>query len=206
MFRGVALVRGYNIESFIYAVGFVARNTVSSTDTLSVQLNGVFESVNIVVLNYVVENAGQAFPFQYGSMAVRAFTFFLPSTIWAGRPEGFGVLLGRTINDATSGVAFNSTMLGEAYGNFGSFWPIFLFLLLWVFHLMFKLLGNGRPVVGFVAAFCAIAMWRFDVTFATVNVFFLLMILVAMRQANQLTATIRLRRTPVSAGATQSQQ
>ena len=162
-FRGLATARGYSAASFAQA--WTMARQAQGTGTLDASLNGVFESSNIVVLNWIVEHYGSAErPFLAFAMFARPVTLLLPGSLWPGRPQNFGLTLGDGIAHLPS-LALNSTLYGESYANFGWFWPLGLsaFVLLW--HMVFRLIAPNARIVQMMGAFAAIAMWRFDASF-----------------------------------------
>jgi hypothetical protein len=164
-FRGLATTRGYTLASFAQAWTTARAGQGSASTTLDASLNGVFESSNIVVLNWIVEHYGTAErPFLAFAMFARPITLLLPASVWPGRPQNFGLALGDGIANLPS-LALNSTLYGESYANFGWFWPLGLsaFVLLW--HGVFRLIAPNARVVQIIGAFAAIAMWRFDASF-----------------------------------------
>ncbi len=165
IFRGLATAQGYTLQSF--ALAWEAARRAGQTDAGSIDagLNSVFESSNIVVLNWIVQNLGSTErPYLAFAMFARPVTLLLPGALWPGRPENFGLSLGEAIAHIPS-LALNSTLYGESYANFGWFWPLGLsaFVLLW--HGVYRLIAPQSRVVQMMGAFAAIAMWRFDASF-----------------------------------------
>jgi hypothetical protein len=178
MFRGIIGSRDYTVENIADAA--VTAFERSNTDIPAVEsLNGVFESVNIVVLNFVVTHSGTDLPLRKGEMFIRPFTFFLPAQVWANRPANFGSTLGQEINQ-TEDLALNSTLFGEPYANFGSFWWIALAGLLLGYEFLTRWLGWTSRVVGFIAAFTGFAMWRFDTVFEVISMVLTMLILMGL--------------------------
>jgi hypothetical protein len=162
-FRGLATSGGYSAASFAQA--WAMARQAQGAGTLDASLNGVFESSNIVVLNWIVEHYGTAErPFLAFAMFARPVTLLLPASLWPDRPQNFGLTLGDGIAHLPS-LALNSTLYGESYANFGWFWPLGLsaFVLLW--HGVFRLIAPNARIVQMMGAFAAIAMWRFDASF-----------------------------------------
>lgn len=164
-FRGLATQQGYSLSAFAEAWETAAGTQDGAPVPIDAALNGVFESSNIVVLNWIVEHYGSAErPFLAFAMFARPLTLLLPGAVWPGRPQNFGLSLGEGIADLPS-LALNSTLYGEAYANFGWFWPLGLgaFVLLW--HHVYRAIAPNARVVQMMGAFAAIAMWRFDASF-----------------------------------------
>lgn len=175
VFRGMALVDGYNLDSFKNAleVSLDSLSTNFST-TLNDFLFPIFESANIVAYKYVIENSGTiALPFLWGeTYIVRSTLFFIPTTIWTDKPPVFSAILG---NSLQGGGAINSTAFGEVYTNFGLLWPIVFILNLIFLNFLFKRLQKWFKPACFCGAFVAFALWRFDATFMGTSVFFILL-------------------------------
>lgn len=164
-FRGLATVQGYSPQAMAQAWTVARQAQETAPGTLDGTLNAVFESSNLVVLNWIVENYGTVErPFLAFAMFARPMTLLLPASVWPGRPENFGLSLGDGIAGIPS-LALNSTLYGESYANFGWFWPLGLsaFLLLW--HGVYRIIAPNARVVQMMGAFAAIAMWRFDASF-----------------------------------------
>jgi hypothetical protein len=165
VFRGLATAQGYSASSFAQAWNTARATQGNTSGSLDAALNGVFESSNIVVLNWIVEHYGTAErPFLGLAIFARPVTLLLPGSVWPGRPQNFGLTLGDGIAELPS-LALNSTLYGESYANFGWFWPLGLsaFVLLW--HAAYRLIAPNARVVQMMGAFAAIAMWRFDASF-----------------------------------------
>jgi hypothetical protein len=165
VFRGLATAQGYSIASFAQAWDTARSAHGAGSGSFDAALNGVFESSNIVVLNWIVDHYGTAErPFLGLAMFARPVTLLLPGSLWPDRPQNFGLALGDGIAQLPS-LALNSTLYGESYANFGWFWPLGLtaFVLLW--HAAYRLIAPNARVVQMMGAFAAIAMWRFDASF-----------------------------------------
>lgn len=179
MFRGLATSGGYSLDSVQSAAEAASANT-RTTSPIDFALNGVFESSNISVLDWIVKNTGSPdFPFLHGEMFVRPLTVMLPSFIWPDRPQNFGLALGDRIAHI-NGLALNSTLYGEPYANFGLAWPLALGGFLAAAHLLYWAIDRRARGVGAMGAFCAIAIWRFDSAFVGVAILFTAMIVIAL--------------------------
>lgn len=164
-FRGLATAEGYTVQSFAKAWQTVRSAQEMTTGSLDSTLNGVFESSNIIVLNWIVQNYdGLEKPFIPFTMFARPVTLLLPGSVWPNRPKNFGLTLGDDIAQLPH-LALNSTLYGESFANFGWFWPFGLsvFVLLW--HGVYRLIAPNSRAVQAMGAFAAIAMWRFDASF-----------------------------------------
>jgi hypothetical protein len=158
--------RGNSLDAFADAA-LLASDVMKGSKPLIVNMNGVFESSNILVLNYVVKNIGGDFPVLWGAtFLVRPLTTFLPSSLWPGKPKVFGTYLGKQIHNHET-LTLNSTLFGEAIGNFYYLWPVVLFLVLFAVNKLFNSIGKWIPASGFMAFFVAIGLWRFDMNFTS---------------------------------------
>lgn len=174
MFRGLVGAGGYSVGSFADAASTSLYH--SDRDASAIEaMNSVFESVNIVTLNYVVKHA-ESSGYLKGEMFIRPATFYLPRMVWADRPANFGTTLGMKINGVKD-LALNSTMLGEPYANFGPFWWLGLTVLLIAYEYVLRWVGKDNRFVGFVSCFIAFAMWRFDSVFGVIAVVFVTLLI-----------------------------
>lgn len=176
-FRSTAFVNGLSWNS-ISDAWQVSLNSINDSGLhISDMMNGLFESSNIVVYNFIVNKFGEEFPFYYGyTFLLRPLTTFIPSTIWVDKPRVFGTYLGEIIN-SYPGLALNSTLFGEVYANFYLFWPIFLFAFIVFFDRLYNYLDRYIPFSNYMAFFIAIALWRFDANFASVCIYSLLLLI-----------------------------
>lgn len=180
VFRGLATRNGYTIDGMI-AAAQIAYRSATAHRGLADFTSGVFESINIPVLNYIVKNQGDALNVAPGSIYLRPATIFLPKLIWNDRPDVYGSTLGALINAGSNGLALNSTLIGEPYGNFGAWWPIGIFPMYLIYHLLFRRLAKTSAAFGAIGAFCAFAMWRFDSTVTAVALVICAILIVAAR-------------------------
>ncbi len=180
VFRGLATRDGYALRGLMIAAD-VAWRAASSHGGLADFTSSVFESTNFPVLNFIVQQPGSALGVVPGSIYLRPATIFLPSMVWTDRPPVFGTILGSVINDSRSGLALNSTLIGEPYGNFGPWWPIGILPLYLIYHLAFLQLSRSSPSFGAIGALAAIAMWRFDSTTAPIALVLSFALLVLIR-------------------------
>jgi hypothetical protein len=180
VFRGLATRDGYTLQGLLSAAQ-VAVETSARHSYMSDFTNGVFESINIPVLNYIVQHQGGILNVLPGTIYLRSLTFFLPSLIWSDRPEVFATTLGTAINYSTSGAALNSTFIGEPYANFGAWWPVAMLPMYLALHLAFLMVSKQNPSLGGAAAFCGIALWRFDMTVGPIMLVMSLVVLAAAR-------------------------
>ena len=188
MFRGLVGVYGYNVTGVIEAASTALERNDRDVPLVN-SMNGVFESINLVTLNFVVQHSGKDMPLLKGDMFLRPLTFYLPKIVWPNRPSSFNVMLGIAINN-DGDLALNSTMFGEPYANFGKLWFVALAALLCVYHFAFRAIGQSSRAIGYIACFTAFAMWRFDTVFGVISLAMSLAVMTGLR----LTAGRRKRR------------
>ncbi|MDD1532485.1 MULTISPECIES: hypothetical protein [unclassified Bradyrhizobium] len=168
VFRGMALSRGVSIENILLALQ-TATAAQNGEGGVSKTLNAFAEASNILVFKFLVENVPDHFSPLWGqTFLLKSFSFFIPASIWEDKPKTFGVYLGYYV-ESIQGLALNSTLFGEAYGNFYTFWPFALLLMLLLFELLFRSVARLSPSYAFFGAFIGIALWRFDMTFAFIS-------------------------------------
>lgn len=166
MFRSLALKNGFNFASASDAFRMASINTQARGHDASALLNSIFESSNIVIYNFIVQSFPSRIPLLWGeTFLLRPLTIFVPGTIWPDKPPVFGTLLGYYVQNI-AGLPLNSTLFGEAFGNFYYLWPLALGAALSIFHIIFSKLAGRSPYFGFFGCFVGIALWRFDMSFA----------------------------------------
>ncbi|MGY3614265.1 hypothetical protein [Bradyrhizobium sp. USDA 10063] len=169
VFRGLALSRGVSVENILMALQTASTSSQGAEGGISKTLNAFAEATNLLVFKFLVENVPDHFSPLWGSTFIlKSFSFFIPSTIWEDKPKTFGTYLGYYV-ESVQGLSLNSTLFGEAYGNFYYYWPFALFAMLCLIEFLFRRVANLAPVYGFFGAFVAIALWRFDMTFAFIS-------------------------------------
>ncbi len=185
--RGIALTNGFSLGGIINA--FHTVNAAIKNDEIQIisQTGMVFESANIIVFDWIVKNAGTyKLPLDWGeTFIVRPLTVFFPSFLWSGKPASFGLSLGSEIQNV-KGLVLNSTLFGEAYGNFGFLWPIPLLIALILLAAIFKHLGQHWSAANGMAFFIAFALWRFDISFGVVSLVAIISAMVIIRNASKL--------------------
>lgn len=181
MFRGLALEGGFNLHSMSRALDASLRNAGDSSESLSSSMNSIFESSNIVVLNYVVQHSGETVPVFWGwTYILRPLTTFIPSTFWPDKPRVFGTYLGEIIN-FVPGLALNSTLFGEVIANFPFIWPVIFILTIGLFTKLYAWVDRHVPGANFMAFFVAIALWRFDMNFASTSLYALAFVFIVIK-------------------------
>lgn len=191
-FRGQVSNFGYSVTGMSHAlartieVNSVARPFVE-------EMNGVFESLNFTVLNWIIQHRDQL-DVSFGSYFVRPLGAFIPRAIWPSRPESFASTVGHQLSN--SELAVNSFLFGEPFANNVLFWPAMLILVVLIYDWCFRKMSNYNPVWGAIGAFIAFAWWRFDSSFAAVCLVFSFMLfgaLFAVAPARRLPARGRRR-------------
>jgi len=81
-------------------------------------LMGVSEGINANVLVVVVEDFHSMMGMLWGIGILRGFVFWIPRSLWPGKPENLTILIGRNLmgGDNTS---MGATIFGEFWANFG---------------------------------------------------------------------------------------
>lgn len=160
---------GFSFESFSSAFHRTV-DLFDSEGSFVVEMNGIFESGGIVVLSHIIKNIGDSIPIQWGStFLIRPLTTFIPSSIWPDKPPVFGTVLGEHINNSSGGLALNSTLFGEAIGNFYFYWFLVLFPVLLFVNWFFTKLNRFIPAASFLSFFVGLALWRFDMSFVSTS-------------------------------------
>jgi len=180
-FRAIVLQNGLSTSNVLNAAKISSLATNAQEETTSRTLNAFFESSNIQVLHYIIDNYPANFSILYGeTFVVRTIGILIPSTIWANKPTSFGVRLGEQIMDIR-GLALNSTLFGEAYANFYFLWVPALMLYLVIISALFRYIARINPMAGPMSIFVGFALWRFDPSFGAICIVTALIFLFALR-------------------------
>ena len=168
--RGYISIYGYSITGVGSAIGHGVLDLTNSKRPLVDQMNGMFESVNITVFNWIVQN------YDYlnasaGSYLIRPISVLIPRSVWPDRPISFSSVLGFQLS-GNPFLALNSTLFGEPYGNSAIFWPLLLGPVIVGYDALYRFLGRRFSSFGPIGAVVAIAFWRFDSSFAAVCAMF----------------------------------
>lgn len=175
-FRSTVFAQGFSLDAV--ASTWQAAISYAQTEATSIdrKLNALFEASNLVVLNFIVQNVGKTFdPFWGYTAILRPLTTFLPSSFWSDKPQVFGIYMGLEINSYV-GLALNSTLFGEAIGNFPYVWPAYILLFIIFFERLFCWSERFVPGATAMSFFVGIALWRFDANFASVAVYALILL------------------------------
>jgi hypothetical protein len=164
--RGLVSVYGYSVSGFSNAIS-VAVAHAQEDEPFVDQMNGVFESMNITALNYVIKNQ-EKISVPVGAYFIRPLTIILPRALLPDRPEVFAMTLGRHIT-GVDGAAINSTIIGEPYANSSVLWPAMLLVVVAFYQMLYSWLSRYSRAYGAIGAFIAFAFWRFDSSFAATS-------------------------------------
>lgn len=167
-FRGMLFSGPLTLSNIAATWSSASAATAASRLMFDQHLNAIFESSDIVVLNYVVRHAGLSVPYLYGeTFFVRPLTAFIPTTLWPSRPQAFGTLLGNVIN-SQQGLALNSTLFAEPIANFGFLWWFITATWISLADVLYTVLGKWVRGMRAMSFFIGFAMWRFDSNFCAV--------------------------------------
>lgn len=143
--RGLALVDGYSLSGFVNAMSAVNTAIGSGQMEIGRSTNGIFDSENIIVLDWLVQNTGGRFPQLNGyTFLLRPLTVLIPSTLWPDKPGVFGLIVGSNLQ-GVPGLALNSTLFGEAVGNFSYAWPLPLLAMLLLLNGLYGAFASRFP-------------------------------------------------------------
>lgn len=168
-FRASALNGGYNLESFSRALEMgqsYNRGFETSANNAVLQ---TFEAANVLVFNAIVNRFGDDIAPLWGkTFLVRPLAIFVPAAIWPSKPPVFGLFLGASLAGMPR-LPLNSTLFGEAYGNFYFLWIPALAIALIIVDKIYDLLSRRSAVYGYCGVLVGFAIWRFDFTFTTAS-------------------------------------
>lgn len=181
-FRGVATEGGFDVGQFASKWSEVSSNYAAQGNRgFAEEMNGVFESSNIQVFSHLVKNVGDNIEVLWGyTYILRPLTAFIPSAVWPDKPNVFGSYLGVWIN-SYQGLSLNSTLFGEVYTNFFYFWPLVLLMTLIMLSVVYRHIRSVLPFSLELGTFVGFALWRFEVNFALVSLYGLVLIAVLSR-------------------------
>lgn len=148
------------------------------TATVTDMRETIFEASNIASLSYVVQKLPDEIGFRWGeTMLLRPLTTFLPSAVWSDKPPVFSTYVGEYGNNK-KGSAINSSPIGEAFGNFGYFFPIPMVLLFLLWAKLFEFFNKFLPGTRTAGFFAGIAGMRFDMSFYSLTIYTLVLLLI----------------------------
>lgn len=153
---------------------------------------GVTEGININVLIVVVEDFHRTLGMLMGTGIVRGFVFWVPRSIWPGKPQNLSVLIGQyLLGGSERGVSMGATIFGEFWANFGflgfAMIPVVLFL---IDRVLKKVIQDPtmRAVAAFIYGYTIVRMPVSDFTVLFLFVIVLLNMTRLERKSNELPA------------------
>lgn len=174
-FRSTVFEYGFSIENTFHAWNRAVETVSHMPKNEGAAVESIFESSNIAVLNFIVENSGSVMPYSYGStFIVRPLITFLPKALFPWKPEAFNSQVGYAAS-GLPGKALNSVLFGEAFNNFPILWPIFFSLFLLIYSRIFRWCSKFVPLVDEACFMGGVAVWRFDTNFLSVCFYALLL-------------------------------
>ena len=133
------------------------------------------EGSNLVVLNYTLHKYQRTSDFLFGeTIIVKSLGTFIPKSVWKNKPEGVGSRIGEEISDY-NGLVLNTTIIGEAWANFGVLGIPIILMLLYLIDLPFSQL-QFRTFFSTIMFMAGIASWRFDFSFLVVSIIIITLI------------------------------
>lgn len=133
---------------------------------------GISESVNV---NVIYDLFNRYDDFLYGSTYLKPLFFYVPRSIWEGKPETITVIAA----DKFGGSSLVTTIIGEMFMNFSIFGIVLLPLVLWLTEgLLTKYLKNYGSISGIVGFFFGILFFRMPYSDELLIFVFLFLILV----------------------------
>jgi hypothetical protein len=153
---------------------------------------GVTEGININVLIVVVEDFHRSLGMLMGTGILRGFVFWVPRSIWPGKPQNLSVLIGQhLLGGSERGVSMGATIFGEFWANFGLLGfaaiPVLIFI---IDRVLKKLIKDPtmRMVAAFIYGYSIVRMPISDFTVLFIFVIVLLNLTRLQRKANDLPA------------------
>jgi hypothetical protein len=182
--RGLLWTNGASVNQFQDSLTAARDARDSNGAGIDRVLGSAVEADNLNVIRFVVNYFPARHDYFYGA------TFFLPRSLWPEKPPIFSTCVAEAAT-GISGLALNSTFIGEAYGNFGWLSVPILCASLWAAGRICRLFraDYARAAVFFVA----LAAWRFDFSFLIIGLSLLLLLELGRRA---ILGTLR-RRLPV---------
>ena len=170
--RGLMWSKGADIAEWQRSVA-IAKEAGDSDPSRKVELilSSAFEASNLNMANYVIDYYSRNHEFLYGqTYLLRSIFFFVPRSLWPGKPEPFAVTVGKITHSGVQGLALNSTYVGEAYANFGVFAVFVIAISLGVYSLFVNAIRDDA--VQAAMFFIGFAGWRFDFNFLIISLAF----------------------------------
>lgn len=153
---------------------------------------GVTEGININVLIVVVEDFHRSLGMLMGTGIVRGFVFWVPRSIWPGKPQNLSVLIGQhLLGGSERGVSMGATIFGEFWANFGLLGFVAIPVLIFIIDRVLKKLIKDptmRMVAAFIYGYSIVRMPVSDFTVLFLFVIVLLNMTQLHRKSNELPA------------------
>ncbi len=131
-------------------------------------LMGVTEGININVLVVVVEEFHRSVGLLLGSGILRGFVFWVPRSVWPGKPPTLSILIGqRLLGGESRGVSMGATIFGEFWANFGFLGFVMIPVVLYVINFAIsKLIRDTtmRTIAAFIFGYSVVRMPVSDFT------------------------------------------
>lgn len=153
-------------------------------------LMGISEGINANVLVVVVEDFHSKFGMMWGLGILRGFVFWIPRSIWPGKPENLTVLIGMHLmgGDKTS---MGATIFGEFWANFGFLGFAMIPVVMYCINILFKTMIRNpsmRAVAAFIFGYSVVRMPVSDFAVLFLFVIVLLNMTRLQRRSNELPA------------------
>ncbi len=123
-------------------------------------LLGISEGINVNVLIVVVEEFHRNVGMLKGTGILRGFVFWVPRSIWPGKPENLPVLIGQHLMGGEK-VSMGATIFGEFWANFGFLGVFAIPVVLYLINLAFiKLIRDTtmRSIAVFLFGYTVVRM------------------------------------------------
>jgi hypothetical protein len=168
--RGILWSNSYQgIDQAEAAMTVALDQKASESGRVAAVIGSACEAQNLTTLNFVINRFVKNEGFLAGqTMLLRPLLFFLPSSVWAKRPDSFNIQVGARVYGFKQ-VPLNATWAGEAYGNFGFFGPVVLVIFLSLLSFFYKYLGGYNKAASFYGFVTVLGAWRFDSQFIVIG-------------------------------------
>lgn len=180
MVRGMIWAEEVSIERFVEVINLSYENEISLDEEQSNPILLITEGSNIVPLKFLFDNYPEKFDFTMGNtMILKSFGTLIPKSVWPSKPDGNGGFIGKRAYGKDSNVYLNSTLLGDAWSNFGFIGPFYIVLILYNIQRLFSV--NNFGMYSCILFMVSIASWRFDFAFYIVSIIILFIIFFLMK-------------------------
>ncbi len=125
-------------------------------------LMGITEGRNMNSLVIVVQEFHQTVGLLMGSSILRGFVFWVPRSVWPGKPETLTVLIGQHLfGGGQRGVSMGATIFGEFWANFGFMGFAMIPVVLYIINFaLTKLIRDAtlRSIAAFIFGYSVVRM------------------------------------------------